>query len=202
MRAVARPGNSRSASPSSANISVDSASPSDTATVPPGSEPGRTSNEYSAYWAAADSDGDGNADREEDPADRVAGASPDDERAHGRERRDGDEVHRGCDHVGRGRRSVQPGGAGLEADAQYRQRQREAGERDADDPHRPAEPGGRSSAHRRASGARSHSETCAGCIVSATTARSSRVERRRGATSSRSRAAKARACAAASYLRR
>ena len=46
-------GNSRSASPSSANISVDIASPSDTATVPPGREPGRTSNAYSAYWAAA-----------------------------------------------------------------------------------------------------------------------------------------------------
>ena len=151
-------GNSRSASPSSANIGVDTASPSDTATLPPGSEPGRTSNEYSAYWAAATRTETTSADREEDPADLVAGTSPDDERAHGRERRDGDEVHPGCDHVARGWGVAQPG-AGLDADAQYRQRQREAGERDADDPRRPAEPGGRSSAHRLASGARSHSET-------------------------------------------
>ena len=45
-------GNSRSASPRSANISGDTASPSETATLPPGSESGRTSNEYSAYSAA------------------------------------------------------------------------------------------------------------------------------------------------------
>ena len=65
-----------------------------------------------------DSDGDGNADREEDPADRIAGTSPDDKRTHGRERRDGDEVHPGCDCAARRWVSVQPGRAGLEADAQ------------------------------------------------------------------------------------
>ena len=104
----------------------------------------------------------------------LPGTSPDDERPHGRERRDGDEVHRGGDCVSSGRVSLSPG-PGLDADAQDRQRQRSAGERDRDGPHRPAQPGGRSSAHRLASGTRSHSETWAGCRVSVTTALSSVV---------------------------
>ena len=191
-------GNSRSASPRSANISVDSASPSDTANLPPGSAPGRTTQRVLRVLGRPDSKGDGNPDREEDPADRVAGTSPDDKRAHGRERCDGDEVHRGCDCVGRGGRSVQPGRAGLEADAHYCQRQREAGDRDADGPHRPAEPGGRPSAHR---GALSQSETCAGCIVSATTVRSSPLKLS-SATWSRSRVPKRSSVRVASYLRR
>ena len=132
----------------------------------------------------------GDSGQAEDPADRVLRHARRDHRADGRERQRGDHERQAAPAVER-----RPVGRGVLAGSDHEQDERADGEHHADTP----DQSGQSARRHRV--AFSQSETCAGCIVSATTARSSPL-RLSSSTSSRRRAPKRSSVRAASYLRR